>query len=139
MMGTKIVFTLVLMMGFAAVVSGNAGANLMEIVKAVIDQKITDPELAKAIKAKLPEVQGCVMILAQMKPEAVTASLDAIWPELNTCGQKAAGVDSSMMQSTFKACMMEAQTSIKKTVELSEEDGKAFDEGMNCVASSIGM
>ncbi|CAN8025609.1 unnamed protein product [Ixodes persulcatus] len=61
-----ICFTLLVALGSLGLVEGNP---VMAMVEKLIEEKVTDAQLAAIVKSKLPEVQVCLMTMAAMTPE----------------------------------------------------------------------
>ncbi|XP_040359535.2 uncharacterized protein LOC121047903 [Ixodes scapularis] len=109
----------------------------MAMVEKLIEEKITDAQLAAIVKSKLPEVQVCLMTMAAMTPEITVKVVELMLPAMNDCGVKIAAAERSQWKGMFDDCSREATATVKVSTGMGDDDAKLFDEGMDCLRAAL--
>ncbi|XP_049275999.1 uncharacterized protein LOC119372612 [Rhipicephalus sanguineus] len=74
----------------AAVVSQSRGGadNMKEMLKRVVEEKITDPYSKQLFLSKFSEMQDCLLDMASMTSALAIQVVNKMVPDLNDCGAK---------------------------------------------------
>ncbi|XP_075728892.1 uncharacterized protein LOC142771301 [Rhipicephalus microplus] len=125
----------------AAVVSPSRGGadDMKEMLKRVVEEKITDPYSKQLFLSKFSEMQDCLLDMASMTPEVAIKVVNQMVPDLNDCGSKLSSEPDDKKSEVYVGCTQDSVAKVKAATGMNEEDAKIFHDGMECLKKSLGF
>ncbi|XP_077496862.1 uncharacterized protein LOC144107636 [Amblyomma americanum] len=137
-MRLKFLAALLLIINGAGLGRGQEGG-LKEMLKKIVEEKVTDPYSKELFMSKFSDMQTCLLDMASMTPQVAMQVVQQMVPALNDCGSKLASEADDQKAAVYISCTGEAVAKVKAGTGMNDDDAKTFDDGMECLKKALGF
>ncbi|XP_077544660.1 uncharacterized protein LOC144157767 [Haemaphysalis longicornis] len=129
---------LLVVMAHGGLTKGAEGA-LIELLRKLVSETITDPAVKELTMTKLPEMEACIVGLNKMTPEIAVPVLEHMIPAFNTCGIKVFAASDDQKEKVYVSCIGEAAAEVEASTGMSAQDAECLYAVDDCMKNAIGF